>query len=47
MNLPLFVSPSQVRKRIEQIAENCGGKMVELQRGRGVIRFAGRNTAQR
>ncbi|XP_059351299.1 meiosis regulator and mRNA stability factor 1-like isoform X2 [Daphnia carinata] len=47
INLPLFVSPSQVRQRVEQIAENCGGKMVQLQRGRGVIRFNSLNTAQR
>lgn len=46
-NLPLFVSNFQVRQRIEQIAENCGGKMVQLIGSRGIIRFNTHDLAQR
>lgn len=47
LNLPHFVPPSQIRQRVQQIAGNCGGKMVQLQGGRGIVRFNGTVAAQR
>ncbi|XP_046650849.1 meiosis regulator and mRNA stability factor 1-like isoform X2 [Daphnia pulicaria] len=47
LNLPHFVPPSQIRQRVQQIAGNCGGKMVQLAGGRGIVRFNGTVAAQR
>ena len=47
-NLPIFVPRALVRQRVEQLAENCGGKMVHMANGSiGVIKFSSRETAQR
>jgi hypothetical protein len=47
LNLPYFIPPFQVRQRIQQISGNCGGKMVQLQGDRGIVRFNSNVAAQR
>ena len=46
-NLPLYTSGVLVRQRVEQIMENCGGKMIHQQGGRGLIKFTTPESAQR
>jgi Limkain b1 len=47
-NLPRNVPLPQVRQRVEQIMENCGGRLVQyLTGGNGLIKFPTPESAQR
>lgn len=46
-NLPVYVPRHVVRQRIEQIAENCGGKLIQHTGNRGILRFSTPELAQR
>ena len=47
-NLPRNVPLPQVRQRVEQIMENCGGRLVQYQTGgNGLIKFPTPESAQR
>lgn len=46
-NLPIKRAVSSVRVRLEQLSENCGGKVVHLSNGTAVIKFPNQESAFR